>query len=148
MEKKPMEKKAKVIVIISTIALILIAIYIAIYALVRTKVVEINEWFLPKNAVTGVSLSNYQGKVDMEQLKAQNIQFALIKATEGTTIQDKRFEANWENAAAAELPASAYHFFSFSSEGATQAQNFIDTVGSLDGRMIPAVDIQYTKKYS
>ena len=148
MEKKPMEKKAKVIVVISTIALILIAIYIAIYALVRTKVVEINEWFLPKNAVTGVSLSNYQGKVDMEQLKAQNIQFALIKATEGTTIQDKRFEANWENAAAAELPASAYHFFSFSSEGATQAQNFIDTVGSLDGRMIPAVDIQYTQKYS
>ena len=39
MEKKPMEKKAKVIVIISTVALILIAIYIAIFALVRTKVV-------------------------------------------------------------------------------------------------------------
>lgn len=148
MEKKPMEKKAKVIVIISTVALILIAIYIAIFALVRTKVVEINDWFLPKNAVTGVSLSSYQGKVDMEQLKAQNMQFALIKATEGTTIVDKRFAANWENAQAAELPASAYHFFSFSSEGATQAQNYIDTVGSLEGRMIPAVDIQYTKKYS
>lgn len=147
-EKKPMEKKAKVIVIISTIALILIAIYLLCYALIRTRVVEINEWFLPKNAVTGVSISSYQGEVDMEQLTKQDIKFALIKATEGTTIVDKRFAANWENAKAAGIPASAYHFFSFSSEGATQAQNYIDTVGNLDGRLIPAVDIQYTAKYS
>ena len=148
-EKKPMEKKAKIIVIISTIALILIAIYLLCYALIRTKVVEINEWFLPKNAITGVSISSHQGKVDMEQLADQDIQFALIKATEGTTNVDKYFAANWENAKAAGIPASAYHFFSFSTPGDTQAQNYIDTVGkNLDGRLIPAVDIQYTAKYS
>ena len=44
----------------------------------------------------------------------------------------------------AELLSGAYHFFSFDSEGKTQAENFIKIVGTdIKGRLIPTVDIEY-----
>jgi lysozyme len=77
-------------------------------------------------------------------MKEQNIQFIYIKATEGSSHRDSKFEENWENARNAGLPAGAYHFFSYDSKGETQAQNFIETVGNdLKGRLIPAVDVEY-----
>ena len=35
------------------------------------------------------------------------------------------------------------HFFSFDSEGEQQAVNYIQTVGKLEGKMIPVVDVEY-----
>ena len=80
----------------------------------------------------------------MNALKEQNIEFVFIKATEGSTIKDARFADNWENAKAVGLLSGAYHFFSFDSEGRTQAINFIETVGpDLKGRLLPVVDVEY-----
>ena len=40
--------------------------------------------------------------------------------------------------------SGAYHFFSYDSEGKTQAENFIKTVGTdLNGRLLPVVDVEY-----
>lgn len=111
--------------------------------LVRKKVIMVNPLFLPADAVIGVDLSSHQGDVDMTRLKEQGIHFAYIKATEGSTFVDARFAENWENASSADLPAGAYHFFSFDSGGSTQAMNFIETVGDLDGRLLPAVDVEF-----
>ena len=54
---------------------------------------------MDKNSSTiGVDISSYQGNVDMEKLKEQNIKFVYIKATEGSSHQDEMFAANWDNA--------------------------------------------------
>ena len=41
------------------------------------------------------------------------------------------------------ISVGAYHFFSFDSQGETQAGHFIDTIGPQDGMLIPAVDVEY-----
>ena len=80
----------------------------------------------------------------MSKLKEQNIQFLYIKATEGSTAQDERFAAYWKNAKNAGLLSGAYHFFSYDSEGRTQAENFIITVGpDLKGRLLSVNDVDY-----
>ena len=80
----------------------------------------------------------------MNELEAQDIQFIYIKASEGSTTKDPLFAQNWKNAKEAGLLSGAYHFFSYDSAGITQAENFIDAVGSdMAGRLLPAVDVEY-----
>lgn len=80
----------------------------------------------------------------MNKLKEQNIKFIYIKATEGSKTKDNKFDENWTNTKNAELLSGAYHFFSYDSEGKTQAENFIKTVGKdIKGRLLPAVDVEY-----
>ena len=43
--------------------------------------------------VRGVDVSAYQGEIDWTILANQNIDFAFIKATEGSSFVDKRFES-------------------------------------------------------
>lgn len=93
--------------------------------------------------VSGIDLSHYQGEVDWPVLAQQNIMFAYIKATEGSSHTDARFAYNWEESGKTDLAAGAYHFFSFDSSGDTQADHFIHTVGNRSGMLPPAVDVEY-----
>lgn len=102
--------------------------------------------FAGRYSVRGVDVSHYQGEIDWQELAAQDISFAYIKATEGTTYTDDCFKKNWTDAAKTELKVGAYHFFSFSSPGAKQAEHFIEIVGSLSGKLIPVVDVEYYGK--
>lgn len=133
--------------IIALISLILVVaiIFSSVFVLAKMKVIYINNWFVNKNESTiGVDVSSYQANINMNKLKEQNIQFIYIKATEGSKAQDNTFEKNWDNAKKAGLLSGAYHFFSFDSEGKTQAENFINTVDdNMKGRLIPAVDVEY-----
>ena len=113
--------------------------------LAKQKKIFINKWFVDKeNSTIGVDVSSYQANINMNKLKEQNIKFIYIKATEGSNTQDNKFDENWTNAKKAELLSGAYHFFSYDSEGKTQAENFIKTVGKdIKGRLLPAVDVEY-----
>lgn len=99
--------------------------------------------------VQGVDVSHYQGEIDWQVFEEQGIDFAFIKATEGSGHVDTKFDENWEEADATKIKTGAYHFFSFDSSAETQAQLYIDTVGDLSGRLIPVVDIEfYGDKFS
>ena len=115
----------------------------ALFFAVKTKKLRVNLWIISRDDVVGADISEYQAEVDMETLAGQNIDFIYIKATEGSSYTDSRFDENWENAEAAGIPAGAYHFFSFDSPGKLQAENYVSTVGSLAGKLIPAVDVEY-----
>ena len=135
----------RLLVILIVLITIAAVIFLSVFLLAKQKKIFINKWFVDeKNSTIGVDVSSYQADIDMNRLREQNIRFVYIKATEGSEAQDDRFAANWENAKKAELLSGAYHFFSYDSEGKTQAENFINTVGTdLDGRMLPAVDVEY-----
>ena len=97
----------------------------------------------PQWEVFGVDVSTYQGEVDWPALAAQGVDFAFIKATEGSGLQDVRFQENWKNAQAAGVRVGAYHFFSYDSPGETQADNFISAVPVTEGALPPVVDIEF-----
>ena len=95
----------------------------------------------------GVDVSSYQGNVDWAVLARQGVDFAFIKATEGSILQDRQFAANWAGAAEAGVRAGAYHFLSYDSPGDTQADNYIATVPVTEGALPPVVDIEFYGKY-
>ena len=137
--------KKKFIIILIAIVLVAAVIFSSVFLLAKQKKVFINKWFVDeKSSTIGVDVSSYQAEIDMNVLKEQNIEFIYIKATEGSNTQDERFAENWNNAKKAGLLSGAYHFFSYDSEGRTQAENYINTVGpDMEGRLLPVVDVEY-----
>lgn len=93
--------------------------------------------------VRGVDVSHYQGEIDWPVLSQENIDFAYIKATEGSSHVDDKFAENWAQAKQTRLIIGAYHFFSFDSPGETQAANFISQVERLNGALPPVIDVEY-----
>ncbi|WP_345750255.1 GH25 family lysozyme [Microbacterium rhizophilus] len=90
----------------------------------------------------GVDVSSYQGDIDWRVLAGQGIDFAYIKATEGSSTVDSRFDANWDAARDTDLLVGAYHFLSFETPGLRQAEHVIDTVAD-DGSLPVAVDVEF-----
>ena len=75
---------------------------------------------LSKFPVKGIDISRYQGDIDWDVLsKEDHVQFAFIKATEGSTYQDDLFTQNWEAAETAGVFVGAYHFFRLNRMGKT-----------------------------
>jgi len=97
--------------------------------------------------VWGVDVSSYQGAVDWPLLARQGVDFAFIKATEGSGLQDRCFADNWAGARAAGVAVGAYHFFSYDSSGEEQAANFIAAVPAEAGALPPVVDIEFYGEY-
>lgn len=93
--------------------------------------------------IRGVDVSAYQGDIEWEVLAKQGIEFAFIKATEGSTFVDKKFKTNFDDAIKTNLRIGAYHFFSFDSSGEAQAKNFCNTVPKEENLLPPVVDIEF-----
>jgi len=104
-------------------------------------------WIAERYPVHGVDVSSYQGDIDWPTLAAQDIAFAFIKATEGSSLTDRCFAYNFEQARLAGLRVGAYHFFSFDSPGETQAAHFIATVPKTAGMLPPVIDVEYYGDY-
>lgn len=136
--------KKKLIFIIGTILIIIITILLLWY----NGVIIFNYPSEKRYEVRGVDVSFYQGDINWNVLAKQGISFAFIKATEGSSFLDEKFKENYENAIKTDLKIGAYHFFSFDSNGNTQADNFIKNVPKKDDMLPPVVDIEfYGDKY-
>ena len=93
--------------------------------------------------VRGVDVSHYQGEIDWNVLGQQDIDFAYIKATEGSSHVDEKFSQNWSESALSGLAVGAYHFFSFDSSGKDQLAHFIQCLPGREGMLPPAVDVEF-----
>ena len=135
-----MKKNLKAVIITASIllAVMLIAACSLYFGLIHINNPELNGF-----TVKGVDVSSYQGNIDWPLLASQDIDFAYIKATEGSSSQDRYFSQNWQEASKTGIRIGAYHFFSFESAGQTQAQNFIDTVNPVDNMLPPVIDVEY-----
>lgn len=90
----------------------------------------------------GVDVSHYQGSINWTSVRNAGIQFAWIKATEGTSYKDPNFNANYLHAYNAGVIRGAYHFARPDlSSGATQANYFASNGGawSRDNLTLPGV---------
>ncbi len=142
-----MKRSKKIILIMVAVVLIAAAAGIVTAALFYNGILKFNNPSATEYPVRGVDVSRYQGEIDWDILAGQGIDFAFIKATEGSTFVDSCFENNYKNAIQTNLRVGAYHFFSFDSPGMTQAQNFTNTVYPYDGILPPVVDVELYGKY-
>jgi lysozyme len=91
----------------------------------------------------GIDVSHHQGRIDWRRVAADDVAFAIIKATEGGDHVDDAFAENLRGARAAGLAVGAYHFFTFCRPGADQAKNFISQVPLGEQLLPPVVDIEF-----
>ena len=107
------------------------------------KIISLTGVWAKNYEVQGIDVSHYQGEIDWQKIQDAQMQFAFIKATEGSSHIDECFAYNWREAAKTDMRIGAYHFFSFDSPPQTQAELFIQTVGTLSGKLPPVVDVEY-----
>lgn len=92
--------------------------------------------------ILGIDVSAYQGKIDWQRVKQAGVKFAFIKATEGATFKDKRFNENIRDAYSAGLYCGAYHFFRPKTPIGPQADNFINSIRAAGVTLLPALDLE------
>ena len=92
--------------------------------------------------VKGIDVARYQGDIDWQIISSQDISFAYIKATEGSSYHDPWFSNNIVFSRDNGIFAGAYHFFSTESLGITQAENYIKTVSEYQMDLPPVLDFE------
>lgn len=136
-------RKKYLAVALAAVFLLLVVTAILLY----NGILVLNTPSKSRYPVRGVDVSAYQGLIDWEVLASQDITFAFMKATEGSSFTDKYFEKNYEQAQKTDLRIGAYHFFSYDSPGATQAEHFINTVEKCETMLPPVIDLEFYGDY-
>ena len=139
-----MKDKIKKICLIAIVTVVILIVMLVIFW--QRGIFILNSGEAKKYEVRGVDVSEYQGEIDWKQLEKQNIDFAFIKVTEGSESIDDYFVENFLNADQTDLVLGGYHFFSFDSDEATQASNYINalsTFENIDNIILPIVDIEF-----
>lgn len=103
------------------------------------------------HSVYGIDVSRHQGDIDWETLSTGHhpdapISFIYIKASEGSDFKDVKFKENFENARKHGFVRGAYHYFSTTSSGLSQANLFISMVKLRKGDLPPVLDIEEKPK--
>jgi lysozyme len=91
----------------------------------------------------GIDVSHHK-IVDWSIVKP-NISFTFIKATEGTSFVDSKFNDNWNTTRELGIPRGAFHFFrSYRNTGINQATHFFNMLNSSGdlGNLPPVVDVE------
>jgi lysozyme len=101
-------------------------------------------WYQNRYPVKGIDVSRYQGKIDWPKVRGSGLKFAFIKATEGLTLIDTTYVANWAGAGNAGISRGAYHFFRPSMDGQKQAVHFLKQVKFNKGDLPPVLDLEST----
>src|SRR5215471_14288745 len=83
----------------------------------------------------GIDVSNWQGNVDWEAVKANGVVFGFCKATEGIDYRDRFFPHNWQQMKASGIYRGAYHFSrpSRGTQADKEAYYFIDYINENGG---------------
>ncbi len=96
-----------------------------------------------KSYVRGVDVSHWQGDINWGLVASNGIRFALIKASQGKSHQDPRFEYNTRQAKEAGLLIGAYHYLSFCTSWEEQIANYANKIKGLTLDFPPIVDIEH-----
>lgn len=91
----------------------------------------------------GIDVSKYQGVIDWQRVKAAGVNYAFLKASEGSSLKDKSFVANRAGTKSSGIPSGGYHFFRPTVAVSTQISNFVSVIGSMQvGELPPVLDLE------
>lgn len=94
--------------------------------------------------VRGIDISAHNGMMNLDAARADGIDFAFIKASEGDRYGDPNFALNYDKATRAGIKVGAYHFFRFDVDGVRQALNMLERVGDRRLDLGLVVDVEQT----
>ncbi len=94
--------------------------------------------------VHGIDIARYQTSIDWAKARANGVNFAFIKATEGGDRVDEMFHSHWRGAASAGVRRGAYHFFYHCRAPEEQARWFFRQVPRRSGDLPPVIDMEWT----
>lgn len=94
--------------------------------------------------VHGIDISRWQTGIDWPTARANGVNFAFIKATEGGDLLDPAFATNWAAAGRAGVARGAYHFYYWCRPAEEQARWFIQNVPRTPGALPPVLDVEWT----
>lgn len=90
-------------------------------------------------------MSHHQGDIDWRRVAGDDVAFAYLKATEGSTFSDPRFADHWRDAAAAGLRVGGYHYYTLCADPLPQADHFADALEAVAEHrrdLPPVVDLE------
>jgi lysozyme len=103
-----------------------------------------------KGKVVGIDVSEFQGKVDWDEVEILDekypVQFVFIRATAGNDRVDGQFKRNWHGAKENKIIRGAYHYYRPNENSIEQANLFIKTVKLQKGDLPPVLDIEKLPK--
>ena len=103
-----------------------------------------------KGKVIGIDVSEFQGKVDWDDIEILEekypVQFVFIRATAGNDRVDAQFKKNWNGAKENKIMRGAYHYYRPNENSIEQANLFIKTVKLQKGDLPPVLDIERLPK--
>lgn len=113
----------------------------------RAKYKEFGIFLPPQYSIHGIDVSRYQLNISWDMVKNMEdkdvkLGFAFIKATEGISLSDPKFYANWKNAKKNGIIRGAYHYFKPSVSGKDQANFFFKNVTLQEGDLPPVLDVE------
>lgn len=94
-------------------------------------------------AVHGIDAARFQTSIDWNKARANGVNFAFLKATEGGDLLDAKFKDHWRSAGRAGVARGAYHFYYFCTTPEVQARWFIRNVPRSKGALPPVLDMEW-----
>jgi lysozyme len=99
--------------------------------------------------IRGIDVSNHQDRIDWSRVKADGIVFAYIKASEGMTFADPKYQAHVTGARSVGIRTGAYHFARPDTNSTDPARDaraeadwFLTLVRPRAGDLLPALDLE------
>ncbi|MBB5606460.1 MULTISPECIES: glycoside hydrolase family 25 protein [unclassified Janthinobacterium] len=98
------------------------------------------------DAQLGIDVSHYNGDIDWAKVAADKNKpkFVYMKATEGRSIVDAKYQDNRKRAKEHGLLCGAYHFFVPEVPVQEQVEHFCKVVGSVEGELPPMLDVEHS----
>jgi lysozyme len=89
----------------------------------------------------GIDASRWDLPLDWSKIKAGGAAFAILKASQGRSLRDPRFEQHLQGALGAGMIVGAYHWCDPNQHDKKQAANFLDAIAGKD-ISFAAVDVE------
>jgi GH25 family lysozyme M1 (1,4-beta-N-acetylmuramidase) len=104
---------------------------------------------IPGSTVKGVDVSYYDGDVDWSATKANGVDFAFVRVSDGLTFHDPDFVQNWQGTKTAGVIRGAYQFFRPEDDPTEQADLVISSIGGkyTPGDLPPVIDVEVSDGY-
>ncbi len=94
--------------------------------------------------IQGIDISEYNAVTDWNLVKSSGVQFAMIRASKGTSYVDKNFSENVKNAHGVGIYPGAYHYCVATNvdEALEEANHFVNTIRGHELFYPVALDIE------
>lgn len=104
-------------------------------------IIEPNE-----KVIWGIDISHHQRGIQWKELETEKPHFVFLKATEGATHKDTKYSEYKSKFKELSIPVGAYHFFSYTSSGKSQAIHFLKVAQIQKGDLLPVLDVEYKNR--